>query len=164
MKLRLTEEQLQLIQTKFPERLDEQFSRASRRLDLNNWDYASLRRRWENNKKYLRDPSQEAVKIGGNTWIVEVDDFTMAIRFHRTNIVEVDATNTITLDSGGWSDSMITRDRFGAILRCKGISMSSTNNVVYLHVRGYGSTEYESHTYVFEDGIEILANGDVILP
>ena len=45
---------------------------------------------------------QEEVKIGNNTWVVRLDDTSVAIRHWRTNIITYYKNGDIIVDTNGW--------------------------------------------------------------
>jgi UDP-2,3-diacylglucosamine pyrophosphatase LpxH len=157
MVIKLTEEQIKRIATPQHVPLTEQWSRGSQfRLPKLSYDY--LRQRWENEAKRPRNASwrdEKKVKLATTTWIEEVDDLTMGIKFHETYIVQIDVTNTIEIDCAGWATSPMTRQRLDDCLWNTGIKFSITNNVVYMF--------YKGQAYVYEDGVKILPTGDVRL-
>lgn len=144
MKIILTESQAQLF---------EQYSRSSYRDGfgiLNSLEYDYL-------EKKLGQKSR--IKLAGNTYLERVSQYEIGILFHRTHIITVDVTDTITLDCNGWITSQITRERMNNLLSLVGYRVWSTGGVVFISKR-YG----DDTTYKYEDNIEILSNGELILP
>jgi hypothetical protein len=160
MKLQLTEEQYKRIlgDKEVTQPITEQFSRGSQ-FRLSCVSYECLRSRWERDGKTPRSSywGSKKVKLAGETWIEKIDEHTMGIKFHSTYIIKVDATDTMVIDCGGWSESPITRQRLeDCLYNSMFIRFWITNHVVYMSYRG--------ETYVYEDGVKILPTGDVVLP
>jgi hypothetical protein len=45
---------------------------------------------------------RESKKIGNNTIVHRLDDDTVAIKYHRTNILKINQENVVTISTGGW--------------------------------------------------------------
>ncbi len=53
---------------------------------------------------------RERRTVANNTVLYRVSDDTIAVRLHYTNVVNLHADGTVTLDTGGWS-TVTTKDR-----------------------------------------------------
>jgi hypothetical protein len=161
MRIVLSEQQYQKMVTLYGEptqtALSEQYGRGG--FTLGSVRYNSLDSRLKDNARTVKTDKGyiEGIKLAGNTFLVRLNHYTIAILFHNTYIVKVDINDNITINTNGWSSSPITRSRLDDCLRSKGINFWVKNHVVYMNVRN-------KETYVYEDGIMVLANGDVILP
>jgi hypothetical protein len=143
IKLILTESQMR--------RLDEQMSQEMQEfgganLSCTDLNYSAL-------DDYL--DNKDAKKIGFETYIVRIDDYEIAIKHYRTNIMVIDVTNTITIDAGGYR-TKTTKDRLNQFLRCRGAQISQKKGNWYIH----GS----NGDFEFVDGTEIHGDGYVVLP
>jgi len=49
-------------------------------------------------------------KLENNTYLVKVDDHTLAVRLHQTNVVLIHSDGSYTLNTGGWH-TVTTKDR-----------------------------------------------------
>lgn len=98
---------------------------------------------------------KDSKKIGFETYVVKVDDNTVAIKHYRTNIITIDATNIMTLDTNGWR-STTSKDRLNQFINCNRASINQKKGVWYIHGSN-GSFEYE-------DGVEVHNNGYIITP
>lgn len=54
--------------------------------------------------------NKDSRKIGNNTYAHILNDSTVAIRLHGTDVVSIHPDNTVTLQTGGWQTST-TKDR-----------------------------------------------------
>jgi hypothetical protein len=120
-----------------------QLSEAVAELSCSSDDYDCLDRKLGN---------KDEIKIAGNTWLRRVDDVTIAYKYHRTDIVKVDITGTITLDTDGWW----TRTTFGRMNQIIHGRIHSVKGKVMLSTGGV--------SYPYKDGIQILSSGDVVMP
>lgn len=53
---------------------------------------------------------KQSKKLENNTYLIRVDEKTVAIRLHSTNVVTITEENHYTLNSGGWHTAT-TKDR-----------------------------------------------------
>lgn len=86
---------------------------------------------------------RESKKLANNTYLVRVNDDTLAVRLHDTNVVTVYRDGTFMLDSGGWR-TVTTKDRINGYSPA---SVGSRSGVWYV-----GGVLYH-------DGIKISAEG-----
>ena len=96
---------------------------------------------------------RESKKIGNNTIVHRLDDDTVAVKYHRTNILKINSNNVVTISTGGW-ETITTKDRLNQFLGCRGFSIFQKKGTWY--IRG------NDKTFEYEDGIKISANGDLI--
>lgn len=99
--------------------------------------------------------NKQMKKIGYETVIRRVDDFTVGVRYHSTDIIRVDPTNIVTLSNGGW-DTPTTKDRLNQFLRCLGVHIYQKNYTWYI--------VGDNGTFEFQNGIEVHPGGYVVLP
>lgn len=99
--------------------------------------------------------SKQMKKIGYETVIRRIDDFTIGVRYHSTDILKVDPTNIVKLNTGGW-DTPTTKDRLNQFLSCLGVHIYQKKHVWYI-VGDNGTFEYS-------DGTEVHPGGYVVTP
>ena len=101
---------------------------------------------------YLID-GRESKKIGNNTIVHRLDDDTVAIKYHRTNILKINQENVVTISTGGW-ETVTTKDRLNQFLRCRGFYIFQKKGTWYIS----GNDE----TVPYEDGMRITQDGTLI--
>ncbi len=84
--------------------------------------------------------------LGNNTRLVRVNETTLAVRLHGTNVVEIHNDGTYTLRSGGWRTAT-TKDR---------INKYSPANV------SQRNWEWYVGDFVFFDGVKVDSAGRVL--
>ena len=99
--------------------------------------------------------SRDKKKIGYETTIERIDDFTIGIKHHQTYILKVDPTDVITVNNGGHY-SPTTKDRLNQFLSCKGVHIYQKNYNWFI-VGSNGTFEYSN-------GVEVHADGYISLP
>ena len=92
-------------------------------------------------------------QIGHNTIVHRIDDSTVAVKYHRTNILKISEDNTVTISTGGWETST-TKDRLNQFLGCRGFGIFQKKGVWYIQ----GNDE----TVPYEDGMRITSGGTLI--
>jgi len=97
---------------------------------------------------------RESKIIGNNTIVHRLDDDTVAIKYHSTNILKINSNNVVTISTGGW-ETITTKDRLNQFLSCRGFGIFQKKGTWY--IRG------NDKTFEYEDGIKISANGDLII-
>ncbi len=85
-------------------------------------------------------------KLGNNTVLHRIDDNTLAVRLHRTDVVKLHSDGTYTLDSGGWR-TVTTKARINEYSPAR---LYQSNNIWYV-----GDA-------VYHDGIKVDASGKPI--
>jgi hypothetical protein len=143
IKVILTESQMHKIDEQMSQEMQE-FGGAN--LSCTNLNYSAL-------DEYLGN--KEAKKIGFETYIERIDDYEIAIKHYRTNIMLVDVTNIITINTKGWR-SKTTKDRLNQFLHCRGVQITQKKGEWYLH----GS----NGDFPYKDGVEVHTDGYVIFP
>ena len=127
IKLILTENQLRTLD----EQLSQEMREGSANLSCTDINYHEL-------DQYLGNKNDR--KIGFETIVHRVDDYEIAIRHYRTNILVVDATNIVTINTNGWT-TKTTKDRLNQFLKevvivffCKIMSMfyKNTLNMIFM--------------------------------
>jgi hypothetical protein len=99
--------------------------------------------------------NRDKKKIGYETIIRRVNDFTIAIKHYNTDILKIDMTNIIKVNtSGHWS--VTTKDRLNQFLGCVDVYIRQRKGIWYI-VGDNGEFNYE-------DGIEIHPGGHIVLP
>lgn len=99
--------------------------------------------------------NKEVKKIGHNTIIRRIDEFTIGLKYHDTDIVKIDPTNIVTLSNGGW-DTPTTKDRLNQFLRCLGAHIYQKKHTWYI--------VGDNGTFEFVNGIQIHPGGYIVLP
>jgi hypothetical protein len=99
--------------------------------------------------------SKQMKKIGYETVIRRVDDFTIGVRYHSTDIIRVDPTNIITLNNGGWG-TPTTKDRLNQFLNCLSARIYQKKGTWYI--------VGDNGTFEFVNGIQVHPGGYVVLP
>lgn len=99
--------------------------------------------------------SRDKKKIGYETSIERIDDLTIGIKHHYTHILKVDPTNVITVNNGGHY-SPTTKDRLNQFLSCKGVHIYQK--------KGEWFIVGDNGTFEYENGVEVHANGYIVLP
>jgi hypothetical protein len=94
-------------------------------------------------------------KIGYETVIRRIDDFTIGVKYHATDIIRVDPTNIVTLSNGGW-DTPTTKDRLNQFLNCLSVSIYQKKHVWYI--------VGDNGTFEFVNGIEVHPGGYIVTP
>ena len=89
-------------------------------------------------------------KLANNTYLHSVDEKTVAVRLHDTDIVTIHSNGRYTLNSGGWHTST-TKDRINGYSPAR---VFARKGVWYLTVNG--------QEYGFKDGITVDGNGKVV--
>lgn len=94
-------------------------------------------------------------KIGYNTVIRRIDDFTIGVRYHSTDILKVDPTNIVKVNHGGF-DTPTTKDRLNQFLNCLNVRIYQKNYTWYI--------VGDNDTFEFVNGIEIHPGGYIVTP
>lgn len=94
-------------------------------------------------------------QIGNNTIAHRLDDNTVAIKYHRTNILKINQDNTVTISTGGW-ETTTTKDRLNQFLSCRGFGIYQKKGVWYIKERG------DDEAVPYEDGMRITPDGTLI--
>ena len=103
---------------------------------------------------------RESKKIGNNTIVHRLDDDTVAIKYHRTNILKINQENVVTISTGGW-ETTTTKDRLNQFLNCRGYYIFQKKGVWY--IKGNDETvEYQDGMRITSDGTLIRANANKI--
>lgn len=89
-------------------------------------------------------------KIGYETIIHRLGDFEIGIKYHNTDIIKIDLTNIVTLNTGGW-ETRTTKDRLNQFLDCRGLYIYQKRNVWYI-VNNGEHIEYKDHMKIHPDG------------
>jgi len=97
--------------------------------------------------------NKEQKKIGNNTFITRIDEFTISVKLHYTHIIKIDPTDVMTLNDGGFMTNL-TKHRLTEFLRCRGVYIYSKKGIWIL--KG-GNGEFE-----FKNGIKITADGFIV--
>jgi hypothetical protein len=92
-------------------------------------------------------------KLGNNTIVHRLDDETVAIMYHRTNILKINSESVVTINTGGW-ETTTTKDRLNQFLSCRGFGIFQKKGTWY--IRG------NDETVPYEDGMSITADGTLI--
>lgn len=100
--------------------------------------------------------SRDKKKIGYETIIRRIDDFTMAVKYHNTDIITIDVSNIVKLNNGGW-DSRTTKDRMNQFLRCRDIYINQKNYEWFI-------TSKETGTIPYVNGMQIHPDGHISKP
>jgi hypothetical protein len=96
---------------------------------------------------------KEERKLGNNTIVHKLDDQTVAIMYHRTNILKINQENVVTINTGGW-ETTTTKDRLNQFLGCRGFGIFQKKGVWYI--------TGNDHTVEYEDGMRIMPDGTLI--
>jgi hypothetical protein len=96
---------------------------------------------------------KEMKKLGNNTIVHKIDEKTIGVKYHRTDIIKIDQDNTVILNTNGW-ETTTTKDRLNQFLRCRGYHIFQKKGIWYLSGK--------EDTFKYEDGVRITSNGDVI--
>ncbi len=99
--------------------------------------------------------SKNIKKIGYETVIRRIDDFTIGVKYHATDILKVDPTNIVTLSNGGW-DTPTTKDRLNQFLNCLNVRIYQKKGTWYI--------VGDNGTFEFQNGIEVHPGGYVVIP
>lgn len=99
--------------------------------------------------------AKDIKKIGYETVIRRVDELTIAVKHHKTDILKVDPTNVITVNNGGHY-SPTTKDRLNQFLSCKGVHIYQK--------KGEWFIVGDNGTFGYENGVEVHSDGYVVLP
>ena len=103
--------------------------------------------------EYLGGKSSK--KIGHNTFVEQIDEFTIGIKYHRTYIVKMDPTGVLTVSTGGWETST-TKERLNQFLGCRNVRIFQKKGEWYI----VGTNE----TLPYQDGMLVLSDGHVSAP
>lgn len=98
---------------------------------------------------------KDSKQIGHNTIVHRLDDNTVAVKYHRTNILKINQDNTVTISTGGWETST-TKDRLNQFLSCRGFGIFQKKGVWYIKERG------DDEAVPYEDGMRITPDGTLI--
>jgi hypothetical protein len=139
IKIVLTEEQIERLESKVGK---VEISEA--RLSCTDLYYGSL-------SNFL--DGRESKKLGNNTIVHKIDEGTVAIKYHNTNILKINQENVVTISTGGW-ETTTTKDRLNQFLGCRGFGIFQKKGIWY--IRG------NDETVEYEDGMRITANGTLI--
>lgn len=87
-------------------------------------------------------------KLANNTYLIRVDEKTIAVRLHKTNIVTLTKSGKIILNSGKWRTNT-TRDRMGLVLpNGYGISQQKGEWFVY-NWKDQTTIPYKDEMYLY---------------
>jgi hypothetical protein len=86
-------------------------------------------------------------KLGNNTYLSRLDDATLAVRLHATDVVLIHADGTYTLNSGGWR-TVTTKERLNNYSPAR---VSQKKNVWYVH--------HSTGTVAYQDGMKVNHDG-----
>jgi hypothetical protein len=99
--------------------------------------------------------NKQIKKIGYETVIRRIDDFTIGVRYHSTDILKVDPTNIVTVNHGNW-DTPTTKDRLNQFLNCLGVSIHQKKRTWYI--------TGDNGMFEFVGGIEVHPGGHIVNP
>ena len=142
IKLILTENQLRTLD----EQLSQEMREGSANLSCTDINYHEL-------DQYLGNKNDR--KIGFETIVHRVDDYEIAIKHYRTNILVVDATNIVTINTNGWK-TKTTKDRLNQFLNCMRVGIAQKKGEWFIH----GS----NGSFPYEDGTEVHGGGYILTP
>ena len=94
-------------------------------------------------------------KLGNNTLVHMIGGADgprkqVAVKYHNTDIVTINAEDIVTLNTNGWETST-TKERLNQFLSCRGAYIYQKKHVWYI------KNEYE--TIEYKDGMQILPDG-----
>lgn len=95
--------------------------------------------------------SKDKQKIGNNTFLHRIDDFTLGVKYHNTDIIRIDISNIVKLNTNGW-ETNTTKDRLNQFLRCRGMGIFQRKNVWYIQSKEAGTVPYVDGMSIHPDG------------
>ena len=99
--------------------------------------------------------TKQVKKLGHNTTVERLGEFEVGIKYHSTFIIRIDATDFITLNTGGWETST-TKERLNQFLRCR--------NVYIQQKKGDWIIHGPNDTLPYVNGMQILPTGQITAP
>lgn len=101
--------------------------------------------------------SGDSRKLQNNTWLHRIDEHTIGVRLHNTDVVLIHDDGSYTLDTGGWY-TVTTKDRINSYL--------PRPLRVYSKRGRWSLWNWETHEEVhrFFDGIRVSVDGTVLNP
>lgn len=100
--------------------------------------------------------SKDKQKIGNNTILRRIDDFTLGVKYWDTDIITIDISNIVKLNTNSWKTNT-TKDRLNQFLRCRGIGIFQRKNEWYIQSK-------EAGTLPYVDGMSIHPDGHISSP